>query len=185
MDPIDALERSWNDGAGIVARLTAEDLTRPTPCTGWDVKQLLNHTLGEGQMMTLVNRGQTSGNDRGDLVGGGAGLGDMWSRLGEENIASWRASGLEGTRTYFYGTFPAGASAVINLGEVLVHTWDLARGIDVDFQVDPEQAGLVHGLYAAIPLAGMRAAGMLAPEVPVPDDAPVAEQMLGLLGRQP
>jgi uncharacterized protein (TIGR03086 family) len=185
MDAIDALERSWTEGAAVVARVTTEDLARPTACAGWDVKQLLNHTLGECQMMTLVNEGETASNDRGDLVGDGAGLSETWDKLGEENIASWRASGLEGKRTYFYGTFPAGASAVINLGEVLVHTWDLARGIDVDFQVDPEQATLVHGLYAAIPLDGMRAGGMLAAEVPVPADAPVAERMLGLLGRQP
>ncbi|WP_281289176.1 hypothetical protein [Leekyejoonella antrihumi] len=36
--------------------------------------------------------------------------------------------------------------------------------------------------YAAIPLDGMRAGGMLAAEVPVPIDAPVSERMLG---RQP
>ncbi|MDX6277894.1 MAG: Mycothiol maleylpyruvate isomerase N-terminal domain [Nocardioidaceae bacterium] len=47
VDPIDALERSWQDGASIVARVTAADLSKPTPCAGWDVKQLLNHTLGE------------------------------------------------------------------------------------------------------------------------------------------
>lgn len=185
MNPIDALERSWNDGASIVARLTAEDLTKPTACAGWNVKELLNHTLGECQMMTLVNQGRTAGNDRGDLVGDGTGLGETWAKLGKENIASWRGSGLDGTRTYFYGTFPAGASAVINLGEVLVHTWDLARGIDADFELDPEQAALVHGLYAAIPLDGMRKGGMLAAEVPVAADAPVAARMLGLLGRQP
>lgn len=185
MDPIDALEQSWNDGAALVARLSPADLARPTACAGWDVKQLLNHTLGEAQMMTLVNQGETSGNDHGDLVGDGAGLGETWARLGEENVASWRASGLDGTRTYFYGTFPAGASAVINLGEVLVHTWDLAKGIGLDFAMDPEQATLVHGLYAAIPLDGMRKGGMLAPEVAVPTDAPIGDRMLGLLGRQP
>ncbi len=185
MNPIDALERSWNDGAAIVSRVSAEDLTSPTRCDGWDVKQLLNHTLGECQMMTLVNQGEPAGNVRGDLVGDGVGLGETWARLGAENIASWRASGLDGKRSYFYGTFPAGASAVINLGEVLVHSWDLARGIDADFEVDPELASLVYGLYSAIPLDGMRAGGMLAAEVPVPTDAPVSERMLGLLGRQP
>ena len=185
MDPIDLLERSWNDGASIVSLVAAEGLSAPTACAGWDVKQLLNHTLGECQMMTMVNRGEQSGNDRGDLVGDGAGLAETWARLGEENVASWRASGLDGDRTYFYGTFPAGASAVINLGEVLVHTWDLARSIGVDFEIEPEQAAVVHGLYAAIPLDGMRKGGMLAAEVPVPADAPIADRMLGLLGRQP
>jgi uncharacterized protein (TIGR03086 family) len=185
MDPIDALGLSWNDAASVVAGVRAEDLTRPTTCAGWDVRGLLNHTLGECQMMTLVNQGEQADNDRGDLVGDGTGLSETWARVGEENIASWRASGLDGSRTYFYGTFPAHASAVINLGEVLVHTWDLARGIDVDFDVDPEQAALVHGLYAAIPLDGMRKGGMLAAEVPVAADASIADRMLGLLGRQP
>lgn len=185
MDPIDALERSWHDGAGVVAGVTAEDLTKPTPCAGWDVKQLLNHTLGECQMMTLVNEGEPSGNDRGDLVGDGHGLGESWTQLGKENVASWRSSGLGGERAYFYGTFPAAASAAINVGEVLVHTWDLARALDVDFELDPQLATIVYGLYSSFPLDGMRAGGMLAPEVPVPFDAPVSERMLGLLGRQP
>ena len=185
MDPIDALERSWNDGASIVSRVTAEDLTKPSTCTGWDVKQLLNHTLGECQMMTLVNQGEASSNDRGDLVGDGHGLSEIWAQFGKDNVASWRSSGHEGERAYFYGTFPAGASAAINVGEVLVHTWDLARALDVDFELDPELATVVYGLYSSFPLDGMRAGGMLAAEVPVPADAPISERMLGLLGRQP
>lgn len=185
MDPIDALEQSWKDGGAVVDRLSVADLTRRTACSGWDVKQLLNHILGECQMMTLVNGGERAGNDRGDLVGDGTALPETWARLGEENVASWRASGLEGSRTYFYGTFPAHVSAVINLGEVLVHTWDLANGIGLDFAVNPEHAALVHSVYAAVPLDGMRKGGMLGAEVPVPVDGPIEDRMLGLLGRQP
>ena len=55
----------------------------------------------------------------------------------------------------------------------------------MSFEVDAGQAALVHGLYSAIPLDGMRAGGMLAAEVPVAAEAPVAARMLGLLGRQP
>jgi uncharacterized protein (TIGR03086 family) len=185
VDPVDALERSWTASTTLVAAVSPEQLGRATACVGWDVKALLNHTLGECQMMTLVNAGEDASNERGDFVGEGHELADTWARVGEENVASWRASGLEGDRTYFYGTFPGAASAVINLGEVLVHSWDLARGIGVEFAIDPELATMVHGLYAAVPLDGMRAGGMLAPEVPVEPDAPIADRMLGLLGRQP
>ncbi|MCW2800335.1 MAG: hypothetical protein JWQ70_1807 [Aeromicrobium sp.] len=185
MNPIDALERSWNEGAAVVAGVTSTDLTKTTPCAGWDVKQLLNHTLGECQMMTLVNQGEPSGNDRGDLVGDAHDLSAIWAQLGKENVASWRSSGLEGERAYFYGTFPAGASAAINIGEVLVHTWDLAQALGIDFELDPELVTPVYGLYSSFPLDGMRAGGMLAAEVPVPVDAPTSERLLGLLGRQP
>ncbi len=185
MDIIDALERSWEVGAQVVAGLTAEQLDAPTPCAGWDVRALLNHTLGEALMMTRVNQGQAAGNDHGDLVGDGGTLVATWAEVARENVASWRESGLEGDRTYFYGTFPSPASAIINLGEVVVHTWDLAMAIGRPAPVDPALAALVHQLYASVPLDGMRAGGMLGPEVEVSDGAPVADRMLALLGRRP
>lgn len=108
-----------------------------------------------------------------------------WTGVAASNVASWRESGLEGDRTYFYGTFPAGASAVINLGEVVVHTWDLAMALGRPAPKDPGLATLAYELYSYVPLDGMRAAGHLGPEVPVPADAPVEDRMLGLLGRRP
>jgi uncharacterized protein (TIGR03086 family) len=185
VNPIDALELSWKQGFALVAGLRPSDFDIPTPCAGWDVRGLLNHTLGEAQMMTEVNQGLTGGNDRGDLVRDGSGFAEAWEHAAGENVASWRAAGLEGTRTYFYGTFPAGASAAINVGEILVHSWDLARATGQDFALDPEAAAVVYGLYSAFPLDGMRAAGQLGQEVPTPADAPIADRLLGLLGRRP
>jgi uncharacterized protein (TIGR03086 family) len=185
MNHIDALELSWKHGAELVSGLRPGDLSAPTPCGDWDVRGLLNHTLGEARMMTDVNRGLPSGNDHGDLVRDGDALVVTWHETGRDNVESWRESGLDGDRTYFYGTFPARACVLINLGEVLVHSWDLARATGKDFDLDPDLAALVHGLYSAIPLEGLRANGVLGPEVPVPADAPIADRMLGLLGRQP
>jgi uncharacterized protein (TIGR03086 family) len=185
MELIDALELSWKQGADLVSGVEPDALSAATPCGGWDVRALLNHTLGEARMMTDVNLGRASSNDHGDLVGDGGALSESWHNAGAENVASWRDSGLDGERTYFYGTFPAGASVLINLGEVLVHSWDLARATEQDFALDPELALLVWGLYGSFPLDGMRAAGQLGPEIPVPADAPVADRLLGVLGRQP
>jgi uncharacterized protein (TIGR03086 family) len=186
MDPIDALELSWKQGAELVGGLGPDELTLPTPCAGWDVRALLNHTLGEVVMMTRVNGGQPGGtDDHGDLVGDGLALGTVWDELGRDNVASWRDAGLEGDRAYFYGTFPAGAAVVSNLGEVLVHSWDVARTTGHDYTVDPELAALVYGLYSAVPLDDMRAKGVLGPEVTMSADAPVADRLLALLGRRP
>lgn len=188
MDHIDGLELSWKQAHDLVTALGPSDLAAATPCGGWDVRALLNHTLGEALMMTDVNRGLPSGSDpadHGDLVGDGSALGRIWQDVARDNVASWRESGLDGDRTYFYGTFPAGACVLINLGEVLVHSWDLARATGQDITLDPELAAPVHGLYSHIPLEGMRANGVLGPEVAVAADAPVADRLLGLLGRQP
>ena len=102
--------------------------------------------------MTGVNRGLAPSNDHGDLVGDGRDLPATWAEVGRDNVASWRASGLDGDRTYFYGTFPASASAIINLGEVVVHGWDLATAMAQPFAGDPELATLVYGLYSVVPL---------------------------------
>ena len=185
MDHIDALEMSWKRGASLVAELRPADLATPTPCAGWDVRALLNHTLGEAQMMTEVNNGMTSSSDHGDLVGEGRDLAATWDSIAQHNVTSWRVSGLDGDRSYFYGTFPATACIVINLGEVLVHSWDLARATGQPFEVDAELAAAVYGLYSAIPLDGQRAGGIFGPNVDVPDSAPIADRLLGLLGRTP
>jgi uncharacterized protein (TIGR03086 family) len=185
MDYTDALEMSWKHGANLIAEVRPADFSAPTPCTGWDVRALLNHVLGEATMMTEVNRGKTSEPFHADLVGDGTGIVATWESLADRNVTSWRTSGLDGERAYFYATVPATAGLVINLGEVLVHSWDLAQAIGKQFDVDAELAGLVYGLYNAIPLDDMRAHGHLGPQVAVPDSAPIAERMLGLLGRTP
>ncbi len=185
MDLIDALEKSWAASTTVVARLDPSQLDAPTPCIGWDVRAVLDHTLGEAAMMTAVNRGEPFGGNHGDLTGDGSTLLEEWTRIGADNVASWRSSGLEGKRTYFYGTYPAPASIVINLGEVLVHSWDLARATGQSVELDPDLVAPVHDLYASYPLDGMRANGQLGPEVPVPPDATPAARLLGLLGRQP
>jgi uncharacterized protein (TIGR03086 family) len=186
VDPIDALELSWKQGAELVAALRPDELTLSTPCAGWDVRRLLNHTLGEVVMMTRVNGGQPGGtDDHGDLAGDGLSLGTLWDELGRDNVASWRDGGLEGDRAYFYGTFPAGAAVVMNLAEVLVHSWDLAQATGRGYVVDPELAEMVYGFYRAVPLDDMRAKGVWGPEVTVPPDAPVAERLLALSGRRP
>jgi len=185
MDYVEALEMSWKHGASLVAEVRPADLAAPTPCIGWDVRALLNHTLGEAQMMTEVNHGMTSSNDHGELVGDGNDLAATWDSIAHQNVTSWRVSGLDGDRSYFYGTFPATACIVINLGEVLLHSWDLARATGQPFEVDGELAAEVYGLYSAIPLDGQRAGGIFGPEVVVPDSASVADRLLGLLGRTP
>lgn len=78
MNHIDALELSWKHSADLVSGLRREDISAVTPCGDWDVRGLLNHTLGEAQMMTAVNRGLPSGNDHGDLVGDGGALAMTW-----------------------------------------------------------------------------------------------------------
>lgn len=68
--------------------------------------------------------------------------------------------------------------------DVFMHTWDLARATGQDDALDPEMcAALLDGM---VPFEeAMRSSGQYGPRVPVPDDAPVQDRMLGFIGRDP
>lgn len=182
MDPMDALAKAWDEGGALIAGLCPEDF-EATALGVYTSRYLLNHVLGEALMMTEANRGKAGSNERGDVLGSTPA--ETWLAIGRDNVASWCARGLDGDRVYVYGTFPGQASILINLGEVLIHNWDLAVATRQLYTLDPELAELVYGLYSSIPLDALRAGGQFGPEVPIPSDAPVADRLLGLLGRQP
>jgi uncharacterized protein (TIGR03086 family) len=184
MDAVEALERSHRHLAATVGNISAEALSTSSACEEWDLRTLLNHNLGAGWMFTLANRGESVPEDGGDLVGDDHVA--ACAAVAEANLASWRAQGaLEGERAFPFGTFPAPMALLINVGEVAVHAWDLAKATGQDATIDPEVAELLLGFYGSIPLEEFRAHGAFGPEVEVEPTAPAADRLLGLLGFQP
>jgi uncharacterized protein (TIGR03086 family) len=184
MDAVDALERSQARLLGTVGNIPAGSLASASACEEWDLRALLNHVLGAGWMFTLANRGESVPEDGGDLVGDDHVA--ACAAMAEANVASWRAdAALEGERAFPFGTFPAPMALMINVGEVAVHTWDLAKATGQDATIDPEVAELLLAFYGSIPLDEFRAHGAFGPEVEIDATAPAADRMLALLGFQP
>ena len=181
---IAALDRSYDELAKMVADLSADQLTAPTTCPDWDVRGLLDHTLGGGLMYTLVNDGIDATEDAGDVAGDRPGGRRGAGGRGEPGLVAGQGA-LEGDRAYPWGTFPALVGLLINLGEVAVHAWDFGQATGQPAAIDPDAAQLVYDLYANIPMDDMRANGVYGPEIPVPASAPVADRLLGVLSRQP
>ncbi len=181
---VTALERSYDELAKITATLDADQLLLPTCCPDWDVRAVLNHILGGALMYTSVNAGQAAGEDAGDVAGDDP-VGAV-ARISDTNIASWRApDALEGERTYPFGTFPAFAGLVVNVGEVALHVWDIAKATGQDARLDPDVAQIVYDLYVQVPMDDLRAHGVYGPEIAVPESASVQDRLLGFLSRQP
>jgi uncharacterized protein (TIGR03086 family) len=183
MDAVTALERSYEQ-LGIVADISADDLATLTPCEGWDVRTLLNHTLGAGRMFTLATRGESVPEDGGDLVGKDPAA--ALAGISRANVESWRVPGvLEGELSLPFGSFPAQAALCINVGEAAVHAWDIGRACGRDVAIDPEVAQLVLDFYLPMPLDDYRAHGAFGPIVDVPATASAQDRLLGYLGRNP
>jgi uncharacterized protein (TIGR03086 family) len=95
------------------------------------------------------------------------------------------SNALDGERAFPFGTFPAPMALLINVGEIAVHGWDLAKSTGQDATIDPDVAELLLDFYRSIPLDEFRAHGAFGPEVEIDPAAPAADRMLGLLGFQP
>jgi len=70
------------------------------------------------------------------------------------------------------------------LGDILVHTWDLARAVGLDERLDPTA---VHDLLTGMePLDEvLRASGHFGPKVEVPSDADEQTRLIAFTGRHP
>jgi uncharacterized protein (TIGR03086 family) len=70
------------------------------------------------------------------------------------------------------------------LGDVVIHTWDLARAAGLDETLD---ADVVHDMLTGMePLDDMlRASGQYGPKVQVPPDADEQTRLIAFTGRQP
>ncbi len=84
------------------------------------------------------------------------------------------------------GPMPLGqAFAMFGLGDVLVHTWDLARATGQEDTLDPAEVEALYGQMANFPEAQMRSGGMFGPRVVVSDDADAQTKLIAYTGRQP
>jgi uncharacterized protein (TIGR03086 family) len=88
-----------------------------------------------------------------------------------------RAGGLD---------LPAEVAGVVALNEVIVHGWDIAVSSGQPFACEP---ALLQAAYAYVQSTVTQypegSPGLFGPPVPVPDDAPLLDRLIGLTGRDP
>jgi uncharacterized protein (TIGR03086 family) len=148
------------------------------------VRALLNHVLGGALMYIGANEGQALSEDAGDVVGDDAA--GAVARLTAANLDSWRSDGaLEGDRVYPWATVPAPWGLIINVAEVALHAWDIAKATGQPAALDADVAQMVFDFYRHVPMEELRATGVYGPELPAPPSASVQELLLCFMSRQP
>jgi uncharacterized protein (TIGR03086 family) len=69
-------------------------------------------------------------------------------------------------------------------GDVFLHSWDLAVATGQEPALDPARcAAMLAGMEPLDEV--LRQSGQYGPRVPVPDDAPVEDRLVGFIGRDP
>ena len=184
MDIVEVLDRTYDQTGRVVAAVTPEQLTRPTPCDEFDVRVLLNHTIGAIKMFGDICAGRETDHSV-DHVGDDP-AGNYEAAVAAAK-AGWREPGvLERDFQLPFGTFSGEFVAGLSFSDALIHGWDLARAIGYDTaQFDPELGGMcLEGLHQRL-TPEFRRPGAFGPEIEVEADAPVYDRVAAFSGRQP
>ena len=176
----------------VVARATAADLGRPTPCAGWDLGALLAH-------MTVQHRGfaAAAAGQGGDLA--------VWRPvpLGDDPVREYAAAAEEVIAAFAAGstpdqaftlpeistqqTFPAGVAIGFHLVDYVAHGWDVAMSLGVPFELPTDVLEVALPIAERVPAGESRTrpGAAFAPIVSAPGDTDLLTRILALLGRSP
>ena len=183
MDTLQAFDRAAAITDDIVGPITDEQLSLPTPCSDWNVRDVVNHLVLGDLIVTAFFLGEPQPDRNADHVGA-----EPIKALAK-SLAATRAEltapgalerVVEGT---FMGTTTVGDLAERRIADLVAHLWDLARATGRSTDYDAELMERVQAHYRAR-LDGKPREGMpIAAISPVPDDATAADRLAGFLGR--
>jgi uncharacterized protein (TIGR03086 family) len=160
--------------------------SRPTPCADWDVRALVQHVVSELAWIAPLVEGKTieevGGALDGDLLGSDP-LGAFHHHCNLAHAALEQPGALDGTVHLSFGDFSGTYYADQVGGDVLIHSWDLAKGLGLDDTL-PEELLPWGQRWAEDVRAQFGDNPAFAAPIAVPDDADPQTRLLALLGRQ-
>ncbi|BEL05096.1 TIGR03086 family metal-binding protein [Actinoplanes sichuanensis] len=185
---LDLDRRAVTLSVDLIAPVTAADLTRPTPCTGWDLADLIAH-------MTAQHRGFAAA-----AAGRGADP-QPWQPVPvADPITAYRQAAADVQAAFAtaedtaftipeFGprTFPARMALSFHLVDYVVHAWDVAAARGVPFEPAPELIPAALPIALAVPDDDRRLSPQapFRPAVSVTATATPLEKLLATLGRDP
>ena len=180
MDPLDALDKTFDHTHRVIAGITADQYDQPTPCSEWTVRQVMEHTMSVVAGMGAAVAGQPRSEF--ELA---ADPGAQFEQIAAATSAAWRGDGVL-DRTIDFGTrsMPGRVLANINLLDTATHSWDLAvaTGQHADLPDDVAQAAFEASQVVVSP--ELRS-GRFGPEVEAPAGAGATDRLVAFLGRTP
>ena len=185
MDVNTLYQRTVESWADRVKAVRPEQWEEPTPCTEWNVRQLVNHVTGEDMWTAPLMRGSTI-EEVGDRFDG-----DL---LGEDPVTSALSAAEEATRVVAE-VLPSGGTVHLSYGEEkmdeyvmqlaadhLIHGWDLAAATGGDRELDHDLVAEITAWFGDREEL-YRSAGIIGPRGDSPGD-PTGD-LIAVSGRDP
>ena len=163
------------------------DWARPTPCSEWDVRALVNHVVGGNIRYQLLLQGAPT--EQVEMTRGVDHLGDdaLASFVTTANgvVACFAEDGaLERIAHHVTGDRSGRELLSMRILDASIHAWDLARAIGADETLDGDVVALLLGYTAEMDLGPHQHSFAQAQAEAAPDASP-QDQLLLRLGRHP
>jgi uncharacterized protein (TIGR03086 family) len=170
-----------------VAQVQPDQWNAATPCAEWNVRELVNHVVGEQLWSVPLFAGATIAEvgDRfdGDLLGS-----DPIKSATEAGEAArgvvTEPGAMERIVHLSFGDTPAAEYVSQLFADHLIHGWDLAVGIGADRTIDPAAVSALQEWFAQREDL-YRGAGIIADRVDLPADASAQDRLIAAFGRDP
>jgi len=184
LEPIEQLDTLIPTFSGLAGQVTAGDLERPTPCTGWQVRDLLNHIAGGAPVFAGLFRGEEAGPFPDEDQLGDDPSGAVRAALGEFDAAVRSSGAMERTLATPFGEMPGEAFARLAAFDLMVHSWDLATALGQQLELEDELVEEVDA-FARSAVPAERPPEMFAPKVEPQSGATRLECLVAFSGRRP
>ncbi|GHH73728.1 TIGR03086 family protein [Streptomyces sulfonofaciens] len=175
--------------AELAERVTDRQLADPTPCPRMAVRNLLGHLAGLSLAFRAAGRKELGPLTDTPPEAAVPDVGPDWRatlpKALDELADTWLDPKAWAGQTRAGGVdLPGAVGGLVVCDELVVHGWDLARATGQDYVPDEAALGAAHALLAPAADDPSRG-GMFGRTVPVPDDAPLLDRVIGLSGRDP
>ena len=179
------LETAIASTRSVLANVSGDQLSAPTPCASWDVSGLINHIVGGTAFFAAGVRGEPPAADETDFAAG-----DFVAAYDEASaglIAAFQADGaLEKMLTLPFGQMPGAAFMGLATTDTFTHGWDLAKATGQSTDLAPELAAQLLQQSKAAIQDGFRGpeGAPFGPEQSAPEGATAADELAAFLGRE-
>ncbi|MGC0419436.1 TIGR03086 family metal-binding protein [Embleya sp. AB8] len=178
----------------VVDRVTVDQLSLPTPCSAWDLGQLLAHMTGQNHGFAAAARGERTDSSAWVDRPVGAEPGKVFAASAAEIVAAFADAGALEREWWLPEvrggqSFPGAEAMGFHFVDYVVHAWDVAAAIGVTVEFDADLLTAVLPIAEAVPggTARTRPGASFAPALSLdrPDEPATLDQVLRVLGRSP
>lgn len=183
----EAYVRGLDFFGGIVAEVPVSAWTKPSPCQGWRLIDVLGHVGTAVRFGTALLRADDPAWEPVDPPGSAVDVDPLpwWSALSDAAREAVRGVDLTRVVDSPMGPRSIGEGLGFPAVDLFVHAWDLGRGVGIDVELPVEAMDFAHAVLDPIPEEQMRSPGVFAEQVSTSADATPSQAFLGWTGRDP